>query len=135
MFDVFDGRERLFYIVPDDAPGYTDDSGAEHTYAKTVFAVFAVSPKIRVEGHEWQVGSALTNVKGLDVCECWGDHQVTSCFRRGTHVRLVFEAPCDDAERDGPRRMLGTPIARIMWKRDREHDQQPIGDPADVDMP
>ncbi len=117
VFDVWDGKERLFYVVPDDAPGYTDDSGGEHLYARTVFAVFAISPKVRVQGRSWRVGQVLSESDGLDVCECWGDHEVTACYRRHGHIRLVFETRCDRAEVDGPRAMVGQPIGRVMWKR------------------
>lgn len=117
VFDVFDGDDRLLYVVPDDAVGWTDDDGAEHRYASTVFAVFAVSPNVRVQGRSWRVGQPFDDLAGIDVCECWGNREVTACFRRGTRIRVIFELPCDDAEQGGARAMLGKPIARLMWKR------------------
>lgn len=119
VFNVYADRERLFYVVPDDAPGYTDDQET-HAYAKTVFGVFAMSPKVRVQGRSWRVGQLLDDVAGLDRCECWGDDTVTTCFHKGSHIRLVFEANCHPAAEQGAKVMIGTPIGRIMWKRELE---------------
>ena len=117
VYDVFDGDERLYYVVPDDAPDWTDDSGEERKYDQTIFAVFAVSPSVVVEGRAWRVGRPLASADGLDQCECWGNQEVTACFQRGARLRVIFELRCDDAEREGARAMIGKPIARIMWKR------------------
>lgn len=128
VFDVFEGGERLFYIVPDDAPGWTDDQGGEHQYAETMFAVFAVSPRVKVEGRSWRVGEPFDDASGLDLCECWGGREVTACFRKRTHVRVIFEQRCDEATQGGARKMLGKRIDRIMWKREIETDQEPMFD-------
>lgn len=117
VYDVFERDHQLLYVVPDDAPGWTEDAGVEHEYSRTVFAVFAVSPRVSVLGRPWRVGEAFDDARGLDTCECWGEREVTACFRPGSHVRVIFELPCDEAEAQGPKAMLGKPIARIMWKR------------------
>lgn len=134
VFDVFDGDERLFYIVPDDAPGWTDDQGNENRYASTTFAVFAVSGRVKVQGRGWRVGKPLGDAKGLDRCECWGDREVTACFQTGSHIRVVFEQACDDAEKRGGAAMIGQPIARIMWKR-VVSDLPLEGAPDDLPLP
>lgn len=126
VFDVVSAHEKLFYVVPDDAAGYTDAESGPHRYATTVFAVFAVSPQVRVQGRPWRVGQVLSESTGLDVCECWGNHGVTACYRRHGHIRVVFEANCDRAETDGPRAMVGERIGRLMWKRVvRDLDDEP----------
>jgi hypothetical protein len=122
VFDIFDGSDRLFYVVPDDAPGYVSEQGTAHLYASTTFAVFAVSGKVRVEGRSWRAGQPLRELESLEVCECWGDREVTACFRKRSHIRVIFEDHCDSAEADGPRAMLGKTIGRIMWKRVVEAD-------------
>jgi hypothetical protein len=118
-FGVFDGGERLLYVVPDDAVGYVDGDD-ERGYAETVFAIFAMSPRVRVENRTWRVGMAFDDFAGIDRCECWGGGEVTACFTKGSRIRAVFELPCEAAERDGARAMRGKPIARIMWKRQLE---------------
>ena len=115
FFDVFEGDERILYVVPDDVEGYTD--GDDRHYASTIFAVFAVSERVSVEGRTWRVGHPFTDDSGLDRCECWGGGVVTACFRIGTHLRVIFEEPCEDAKRDGAKAMRGKPVARVMWKR------------------
>lgn len=128
VFDVFEGDERLYYVVPDDAPGWTEAAGVDREYDESIFAVFAVSPKVIVEGRTWRVGAPLESAAQLDLCECWGEHEVTACFQRGAHVRVIFEHRCDDAEREGATAMVGKPISRIMWKRvvdDLPRDDEP----------
>ncbi len=117
VFDIFDGKERLFYVVPDDSPGYVSEAGREHTYSSTTFAVFAVSAKVRVEGRSWRATKPLDELGNLDVCECWGNRDVTACFRKRSRIRVIFEESCEEAETAGPRAMLGKTIGRIMWKR------------------
>src|SRR5690606_16630792 len=105
VFDVFDGDHRLMYVVPDDA---VDDAGGdERRYAGTVFAVFAVSPRIRIENRSWHVGTGLHDAEALDQCECWGGGEVTACYAQAAHVRVIFEEPCADAVRDGAAALLG----------------------------
>jgi hypothetical protein len=104
VFDVFEGTEKIFYVVPDDN-------------TPTVFAVFATSPRVSVEGRTWQVGQPFLDAKGIDHCECWGNNEVTTCFQIGGHLRLVFEESCDEARQSGPQVMRGHTIGRIMWKR------------------
>ena len=76
VFDVFDGAEKLFYVVPDE-----DDhaEGGDHRYAKTIFSIFATSARVSVEGHSWRIGTPLDKADGLVRCECWGDGEVTAC--------------------------------------------------------
>lgn len=115
VFDVFEGTERIFYVVPDDVEGYSE--GDDRRYASTIFAIFAVSGRVIIEGRPWRVGEPFTDDRGLDRCECWGGGEVTACFRIGTHLRVIFEEPCEEAKRDGAHAMHGKPIGRIMWKR------------------
>jgi hypothetical protein len=114
VFDVFEGTERLAYVVPDDAIGKPGTE--EHQYATTVFAVFAVSPRISVAGRTWRVGQPFQDASGLDRCECWGSGEVTACFQVGSHLRVIFEEACEQVAHDA-RALIGRPIARIMWKR------------------
>ncbi len=120
VFDVFEGAERVLYVVPDDATGEAGTS--DHTYASTIFAVFAVSPRVSVAGRTWRVGEPFEDAAGIDRCECWGGGEVTACFQIGTHLRVIFEAACADAAKRGARAMLGHKIDRIMWKRVLEPD-------------
>jgi hypothetical protein len=115
VYDVFEGEERMVYVVPDDVEGYTE--GDERRYARTIFAVFAVSGRVSIEGRTWRVGQPFTDDAGLDRCECWGGGSVTACFRIGTHLRVIFDEPCENATQEGARVMLGKRIARVMWKR------------------
>jgi hypothetical protein len=112
VFDVLDGAERLFYVVPDEEP---HDSG-ERRYATTIFSIFATSPRVRVEGYTWRVGAPLDSADGLTACECWGDGEVTACST-GANLSVIFEERCEPAESGGPAAMIGRPIGRIMWKR------------------
>jgi hypothetical protein len=112
VFDVFDGAERLFYVVPDEE---THDSG-ERRYATTIFSIFATSPRVSVEGHAWRIGAPLASADGLTGCECWGDGEVTACST-SANLSVVFEERCEPAEADGPAAMVGRTIGRIMWKR------------------
>jgi hypothetical protein len=115
VYDVFDGDEHILYVVPDDVDGYTE--GDDRRYARTIFAVFAVSGRVSIEGHSWRVGQPFTDDSGLDRCECWGGGEVTACFRIGTHLRVIFDDPCEAATHEGARAMIGKRIARVMWKR------------------
>ena len=120
VFDVHEGTERMLYVVPDDETG---EAGTEdHTYASTIFAVFAVSPRVSVTGRTWRVGQPFEDAAGIDRCECWGGGEVTACFQVGSHLRVIFEASCADAVKQGARAMLGQKIDRIMWKRVLEPD-------------
>jgi hypothetical protein len=136
VFDVFDGPERLAYVVPDDAP-YGIDAAPEHRYATSTFAVFVVSPRIKVRGRSWRVGSPFEHLGGIDACECWGP-TVTACSQPGSHVHVVFEQPCDEVESAGsvrgvegpaPETMRGKRIDRIMWKRTLGLDESPQLEP------
>lgn len=120
VFDVSEGTERMLYVVPDDATG--EPGSDDHTYAPTIFAVFAVSPRVSVAGRTWRVGEPFEDAAGIDRCECWGGGEVTACFQIGTHLRVIFEAACADAAKLGARAMLGHKIDRIMWKRVLEPD-------------
>jgi len=118
VFDVFDGAEKLMYVVPDDAPQPENaPEGVRAGYATTIFAIFATSPRITVDGHPWQVGQSLDGITNVSACECWGDGEVTACWTAEPHVQLIFEERCADARDHGAGAMLGKPIGRIMWKR------------------
>ncbi len=129
VYDVFDGPERLAYVVPDDAPGWTDEL-AEHRYATTTFAVFVVTPRIRVRGYSWRVGSPLAQLGVIEECECWGE-TVTACQQHASHIQVIFERACDEATLD-PRQLVGKRIDRIMWKRTLGLDESPQAEPHDV---
>jgi hypothetical protein len=120
VYEVFRGTEQLFYVVPDDAPSDdTQDQGdphAEARYAKTIFAVFAISPRVAVQGRNWRIGAPLESATGASICECWGDGEVTACFDRGARLRVIFEDRCEDAQVQGGTAMIGKKIARVMWK-------------------
>jgi hypothetical protein len=116
VFDVFEGAERVLYVVPDDVAGYLDGD-EDRQYANTIFAVFAVSGRVSIEGRTWRVGQPFTDDAGLDRCECWGGGEVTACFRIGTHLRVIFEEPCETAKQTGAGSMRGKVISRVMWKR------------------
>lgn len=112
VFDVFDGAERLFYVVPDDESG----EGSDQRYAKTIFSIFATSSRVSVEGHAWRVGAPLDKADGLTRCECWGDGEVTACMT-AANLSVIFEEHCEPAEQGGPSAMVGRRVGRIMWKR------------------
>lgn len=138
VFEVFDGSEQLFYVVPDDAP--SDEPAGEaaedvgepaRQYASTIFAVFAVSPKVAVKGRDWTIGAPLTSVQGATTCECWGEGEVTACFDKGASLRVIFEDRCEDAQERGGKAMIGKKIARVMWKA--QADTEPETDYEDRD--
>lgn len=112
VFDVFDGAERLFYVVPDEE----SEPIAERRYTTTIFSIFATSPRVSVEGHAWRVGAPLDTADGLTGCECWGDGEVTACSTSAS-LSVIFEERCEPAEADGPAAMVGRRVGRIMWKR------------------
>ncbi|HEX5061403.1 MAG TPA: hypothetical protein VFV99_18675 [Kofleriaceae bacterium] len=113
VFDVFDGTEKLMYVVPDEQE--RDETGTHH-YDKTIFSIFATSPRISVSGHSWRVGYPLENANDLMGCECWGEGEVTACTIRA-HLAVIFEENCEVARDAGPQAMVGHKIGRIMWKR------------------
>lgn len=136
VYEVFDHNEQLFYVVPDDAGGDSGgDAGGDddesRNYATTIFAVFAVSPRIAVEGRDWTIGQPLASAKGASHCECWGDGEVTACFDPGSRLRLIFEDRCDDAKSKGGRAMIGKKIARVMWKVQTDDDQPALDEDRD----
>ncbi|HSD90768.1 MAG TPA: hypothetical protein VLB44_24755, partial [Kofleriaceae bacterium] len=50
VFDVFDGTEKLMYVVPDDAPEPENAAaGFKAGYATTIFAIFATSSRVSVD--------------------------------------------------------------------------------------
>jgi hypothetical protein len=113
VFDVFDGDEKLFYVVPDEEE--REDDGTRR-YLKTIFTIFVTSPRIAVEGYSWRVGSPLESATDLTRCECWGSGEVTACSIRA-HLAVIFEERCEPAEQGGPQVMVGHKIGRIMWER------------------
>ncbi|NVB83611.1 MAG: hypothetical protein HOV81_34875 [Kofleriaceae bacterium] len=119
VFEVFDGAEQLFYVVPDDASTDEPEDEAppeERKYATSIFAVFAISPKVAVQGRSWKIGSPLESAQGATTCECWGEGEVTACFDKGARLRVIFEERCEDAQEQGGKAMIGKKIARVMWK-------------------
>jgi hypothetical protein len=113
VFDVFDGSEKLFYVVPDEE--YQEEHGTRR-YLKTIFTIFVTSPRVSVEGYSWRVGAPLESAQDLMRCECWGSGEVTACSIRA-HLAVIFEERCEAAEKSGPQAMVGHTIGRIMWER------------------
>jgi hypothetical protein len=113
VFDIYDGSDKLFYVVPDEEE--QEENGTRH-YLKTIFTIFVTSPRINVEGYSWRVGSPLESAKDLLQCECWGTGEVTACSIRA-HLAVIFEERCEAAEKSGPQAMVGHKIGRIMWER------------------
>ncbi len=117
VFEVFRGAEQLFYVVPDDAAADSEEpESGERAYASTIFAVFAISPRVAVEGRDWTIGAPLRSAHGASVCECWGEGEVTACFDQGSRLRVIFEDRCEDASANGGTAMIGKKVARVMWK-------------------
>ena len=114
VYDVFDGDAKLFYVVPDENEAWAE-KGAPR-YSKTIFAIFATSERIVVDGYSWRVGRPLETAQDLVGCECWGDGEVTACSLR-EHLSVIFEDRCEAARDAGPHVMIGHKIGRIMWKR------------------
>lgn len=137
VFEVFDGTERLFYVVPDDtAEEPSDDDAAtpeEHTYATSIFAVFAVSPKVAVQGRSWKIGAPLESAQGATTCDCWGEGEVTACYDKGARLRVIFEDRCEDAQLQGGKAMIGKRIARVMWKVQADAEADAEADYEDRD--
>ena len=98
---VYDGKEHLFYVIP-------NDDGS-------LFNVHVVSESIPITQHpEWVIGKPLVNARLLTFCEPWGDHPV--CWRNGDHVALGFKIGRDDAAGDEQRAALeGVVIQRAIW--------------------
>jgi hypothetical protein len=113
VFDVMDGDEKLFYVVPDEEE---QEENGTRRYLETVFTIFVTSPRLSVEGYSWRVGAPLESTKDLVRCECWGSGEVTACSIRA-HLAVIFEERCEAAERSGPEAMVGHKIGRIMWER------------------
>ena len=113
VYDVLDGSEKLFYVVPDELEQEEDGT---RRYEKTIFTIFVTSPRIGVDGYSWRVGAPLESAKDLMQCECWGSGEVTACSIRA-HLAVIFEERCEPAEKDGPQVMVGHTIRRIMWER------------------
>lgn len=113
VFDVLDGDEKLFYVVPDEEEQEEDGT---RRYLETIFTIFVTSPRISVQGYSWRVGAPLESTKDLVRCECWGSGEVTACSIRA-HLAVIFEDRCEAAEKDGPQAMVGHKIGRIMWER------------------
>jgi hypothetical protein len=91
VFDVLDGDEKLFYVVPDELE--QEEDGTRH-YEKTIFTIFVTSPRLSVEGYSWRVGQRLDSAKDLMQCECWGSGEVTACSIRA-HLAVIFEERCE----------------------------------------
>jgi hypothetical protein len=98
-FHVYRRGERVFEIVP---------SGPR------ILNVHVVSPKVRVEGHPWQVGRPFSG-GGLTGCDCWGERPV--CFARGEHVGVAFARRCRGLETEaGRRRLEDKTIEWLVWR-------------------
>jgi hypothetical protein len=113
VYDVLDGDDKLFYVVPDEEEQEEDGT---RRYLETIFTIFVTSPRISVQGYSWRVGAPLESTKDLVRCECWGSGEVTACSIRA-HLAVIFEERCEAAEKDGPQAMVGHKIGRIMWER------------------
>jgi hypothetical protein len=113
VFDVFDGGEKLMYVVPDEEE---QEENGTRRYGNTIFTIFVTSPRIAVEGYSWRVGSPLESAKDLTRCECWGSGEVTACSLFA-YLAVIFEERCEAAEQSGPQAMVGHKIGRIMWER------------------
>lgn len=113
VYDVLDGSEKLFYVVPDELEQEEDGT---RRYEKTIFTIFVTTPRITVDGYTWRVGAPLESAKDLMRCECWGAGEVTACSIRA-HLAVIFEERCEPAEKGGPQVMVGHTIGRIMWER------------------
>jgi hypothetical protein len=106
-YHVYDGAERLFYVIP-------NDNG-------TLFNVHVVSSSVAVTQHpEWIVGKQFTNSAILTHCECWGTRPV--CWKDSEHVAIGFDV-AEGAEEDcnglGSAKARETlqryPIQRAVW--------------------
>ncbi len=98
-YDVFDGDERLLFVVP------TDDGH--------VFNVHATSARIGSD-HGWRVGKRFRGASRLSQCECWGENP--TCWTDGEHVAVNFKRSCDDLSDGEARKVLeGMPIQRVIW--------------------
>jgi hypothetical protein len=80
-YHAFAGSDELFFVVTNDD--------------LSIFNVHVTSPKITSRVHDWRVGSAFHDAKLITTCECWG--QNPTCYRRGEHVAVSFEMPCQFA--------------------------------------
>ncbi len=98
---VYDGKEHLFYVIP-------NDDGS-------LFNVHVVSSSVPITQHpEWVVGKPFVNSSLLTFCEPWGNHPV--CWREGEHVALGFKIDTDGlGTEEGRRSLEGTPIQRAVW--------------------
>jgi hypothetical protein len=105
---VYDGKEHLFYVVP-------NDDGS-------LFNVHVVSGSVPITQHlEWVVGKPFSHSQILTDCECWGSYPV--CWRDGDHVAVGFRRKSVENERDcdslgTPREresLEGHPIQRAVW--------------------
>lgn len=98
---VYDGKEHLFYVIP-------NDDGS-------LFNVHVVSASIPITQHpEWVVGQPFSHSEILTYCECWGPHPV--CWKHGDHVALGFKRDCDGLDSaTGREALVGTPIQRAVW--------------------
>lgn len=112
QYDIYKGREKLFYVVPDEDRG-------------TIFNIHVVSGKVPVAGKSWRVGAPFTGASRLTSCECWGDNP--TCFTAGEHIAVNFDRGCDDVTNDASaRRSLdGLTIQRVIW------NPRPFGDDPD----
>jgi hypothetical protein len=115
VFNVFDGDERLFYVVP---------TASVAPYG-AVFGVHVTSPRIPDRLHGWRVGDVFFDRAAIERCECWGggNREVATCYRPGEHVAVLFErgahglrcAGVADARAES---IVGTRIDRLVWQPD-----------------
>ena len=101
-FDVFQGNERLLFVVP-------NEDG-------TVFNVHATSNKIALADRGWRVGETFQGASAIDTCECWGENP--TCFKKGEHIAVNFKRACTGLT-EGDARALkvldGIAVERVIW--------------------
>jgi hypothetical protein len=99
--DAYDGKEKLFYVVP------SDDG--------TILYLHATSRRIAIADHaDWKIGATFHDAASLGHCDCWGAWPV--CYRTGEHVAAGFTASCDGLDSARGRRALdGAVLTRVVW--------------------
>jgi hypothetical protein len=114
VFNVREGNELLFYVVPRDS---TEPYG-------DVFGVHVKSRRITEQDHGWRVGDIFRDRDAIDHCECWGsgDAVVATCYRTGEHVAVLFErgqrglSCTGEVEGNAVDGVVGHRIDRLVWQ-------------------
>jgi hypothetical protein len=100
-FDAYDGKDKMFYVVPN------DDA--------TILFVHATNRRVAIEDHpEWHIGAEFHDALSLGHCDCWGDAPI--CYRSGEHVAAGFAVSCEGLDSAKGRRALdGAVLTRVIW--------------------